>query len=256
VQRSFQTAQGILGELNNVLAGRSSKCDDLLAMYNLFATAPTYDVSKQSTDVQTAYGLYREGVDTINSTAPKVNRICGGQGGGVIDKIDLGLVQKSAGQAVGLFGRAIDLLPPVTATLPAPKAAPTATRVASSIALSDLLVQTMDRLHVLGSYFDGAQTNLDANFCAQFQPLYNTIITEVALNQDGKAAAWIDSYGAYKVVIQYTQSKIYRAYEVCQAGGGAIGKSEFGEMRRAIDEAAIAAARAYDVMKKANLLGQ
>ena len=108
----------------------------------------------------------------------------------------------------------------------------------------------------LKSKASGAQTNLDANFCGLFEPLYQTVITEVPLNQEGKAAAWIDSYGAYKVIIQYTQNKLYRAREVCQAGGGAIGKSEFSEMRRAIDAAAIAAARAYDVLKNANLLGQ
>jgi hypothetical protein len=256
VQRSFQTAQSILGELNNIMVGRSSKCPDLMAMYGLFAAAPVYDVSQQSTDTQTAYGLYRQGVDTINATAPKIRRICEGQGGGLIDRREVQVVQKSAGQAVDMFGRASDLLPPITATLPAPVAAATAKPAISSIVLSDLLLQTMERMHTAGGHLDGAQTDLNAGFCDRFKPLYQTIITVVGLDETGRAPIWIDSYGAYKVAIGYFQNKLYRAIEVCNAGGGAIGKSEFGDMRRAADAAAVAVARAYDRLRAENLLGQ
>ncbi len=200
--------------------------------------------------------LYRQGVDTINATAAKVTRICEGQGGGIIDRQEVQVVQKSAGQAVDMFGRASDLLPPVTATLPAPVAAATATPAISSVALSDLLSQTMDRVHLMGGYLDGAQTNLDAGFCDQFKPLYQTIVTVVGLDETGRDPKWIDSYGAYQAVVAYFQNKLYRGLEVCTAGGGTIGKSEFSDMRRAVDAAAVATARAYDVLKSANLLGQ
>ena len=256
VQRSFATAQNIVGELNNILIGRTSKCSDLMAMYNLFATAPVYDVAAQVPEVRKAYGLYRQGVDLVNSTADKVRRICDGQGGGLIDVHEVQIVQKSASQATALLGQASDLLPPVTTTLPAPQATVTAAPVVSSMALSDLLLQTMERLHTTGGQLDGAQTNLDANFCGLFDPLYQTLIMPVTLNQDGKAPTWIDSYGAYRAAIAYFQNKLYRAHEVCQAGGGTIGKSEFNDMRRAVDAAAIAAARAYDRLKADNLLGQ
>jgi hypothetical protein len=255
VQRTFDNAQRLLGELNNVLRGVGGSCDVAMGKYNAIAAAPVYDVAAQASEVQTAYGLYRQGIDTVNATAQKVRRICEA-GGGAIGKLDIQEAQRSVGVAIGLLGRAIDLLPPAPAAGPEPTATPRPAAVPVNMALSDLLLQTMDRLHLMGGHFDGAQVNLDAGFCAQFEPLYQTIITEVTLNQDGKAAAWIDSYGAYKAVIQYTQSKLYRAHEVCQAGGGTIGRSEFDNMRVDIDRAAVAAARAYDVLKNANQLGQ
>lgn len=255
VQRTFDNVQRLLGELNNVLRGVGGSCDVAMSKYTAIAAAPVYDVAAQSSEVQTAYSLYRQAIDTINATAQKVRRVCEA-GGGQIGKLDLQEAQRSVGVASGLLGRAIDLLPPAPAAGSEPTATPKPAVAPVNMALSDLLMQTMDRLHLLGGHFDGAQLSLDANFCAQFEPLYKTVITEVTLNPDGKPAAWIDSYGAYKVIIQYTQSKLYRAHEVCQAGGSSIGKSEFGDMRRAIDAAAIAAARAYDVLKNANALGQ
>ena len=255
VQRTFDNAQRLLGELNNVLRGVGGSCDVAMGKYNAIAAAPAYDVAAQASEVQTAYGLYRQGIDTVNTTAQKVRRICEA-GGGAIGKLDIQEAQRSVGVAIGLLGRAIDLLPPAPAAGPEPTATPRPAAAPVNMALSDLLLQTMDRLHLMGGHFDGAQVNLDANFCAQFEPLYQTIITEVTLNQDGKAAAWIDSYGAYKAVIHYTQSKLYRAHEVCQAGGGTIGRAEFDNMRVDIDRAAVAAARAYDVLKNANQLGQ
>ena len=233
----------------------AASCDVAMGKYDAIASAPAYNVANESTDVQMAHGLYRQAIDTVNATAQKMRRICDA-GGGAIGELDIQEAQRSVSQAIGLLGQAIDLLPPAPAAATDPEPTSTPKPAAVNMALSDLLLQTMDRLHLMGGHFDGAQTNLDANFCGLFEPLYKTIITEVVLNQDGKAPAWVDSYGAYKAVIQYTQNKLYRAHEVCQAGGSAIAKSEFGEMRRAIDAAAIAAARAYDVMKNAGLLGQ
>jgi hypothetical protein len=59
-----------------------------------------------------------------------------------------------------------------------------------------------------------------------------------------------------KVIVSFFQNKLYRARKVCDAGGGQIGKAEFGEMRQAIEVAAIACARTYDQLRLKNLLGQ
>jgi hypothetical protein len=255
VKITFNNVQSLLGELNNVLAGMGGSCAIVNANYDAIATAPTYDVSQQSSDVQTAYGLYRQGVDTINESAYKVRRVCL-QGGGPIDKLDIQVGQKSAGEALGPLGRAIDLLPPVTTTLAQSTPKPTATPVPQKMALSDLLILTIERMHGVGGLLDGAQLNLDANFCQQFGPQYQTIITKVILDKTDKPAGWVAQYNAYEFDIVYFQNKLFRAKEVCAAGGGKIGKDEFSDMRRNADVAAAAVARAYDELKKADLLGQ
>ena len=111
-------------------------------------------------------------------------------------------------------------------------------------------------MQIVGGLLDGAQTNFSAGFCDQFMPQYRTIITVVALNESGRAPTWIDSYGAYKAAIQYLQNKLYRAREVCDAGGSAIGKAEFNDMRGAVNASINALAHAYDRLGAKNLLGQ
>ncbi len=253
VKITFNNVQTLLGELNNVMAGYGGRCSVAMGDYDAIATAPTYDVSGQSNDTQTAYALYRQAIDLINSTADKVRRVC--QGGGAIDKLDIQVAQKSAGDALGPLGHAIDLLPP--AVLPTPGTVKaTATPVPQKIALSDLLLKTMDQMHNVGGILDGAQLNLDSNFCSSFVPQYQTIITIVNLDQNNREAVWAAQYNTYKLAISYFQNKLYRAKEVCDAGGGKIGKDEFSNMRRDVDVSAFTVARAYDELKRANLLGR
>jgi hypothetical protein len=122
--------------------------------------------------------------------------------------------------------------------------------------LSDLLINTRDGIHTVASLLDGAQTNLDAGFCQQFVPQYNTLVSQVILNDAGRDPGWVEQYNAYKVIVNFFQSKLYRAREVCDGGGGKIGPAEFGEMRQSAEAAAFACARAYDQLKAKNLLGQ
>jgi hypothetical protein len=241
--------------INGVMVGAEYTCEQFLGRYNSIAQAPTYDVQNQSQDVQTAYSHYRNAIDTIKTQLYELWRSCD-RGGSAVDKLKWGEAVHGLDEAIGILDHAIKLLPAASPSGPEPTAAPTPTVQASSIALSDLLLQTMDRMHTVGGILDGAQTNLDAGFCGQCMPLYKTIIAAVTLNESGRDPKWVDSYGAYKVAIQYFQSKLYHAREVCDAGGGAIGRSEFSDMRRAVDAAAITIARAYDELKAKNLLGQ
>jgi hypothetical protein len=241
--------------INGVMVGARYTCEQFLGHYNSIVQSPVYDVQNQSQEVQAAYGYYRKAVDTIETQLYELWRTCD-RGGGVVDKLKWGEGVAGLNEAIGIADRAVKLLPTPSPRSPEPTAAPTPTAQASSIALSDLLLQTMDRMHTVGGLLDGAQTNLDAGFCGQAMPLYKTIIAVVTLDESGRDPKWIDSYGAYQVAIQYLQSKLYRAREVCDAGGGAIGPSEFSDMRRAVDAAAITIARAYDELKAGKLLGQ
>jgi len=253
VQLSFKAGQIVLGEINNVIAGRGGSCDIVVPQYTLLVNAPAYDVSRQSSETQAAYDLYRQGVERVKVTAPKVLRVC--QGGGAIDKLDIAEAQKGISDAITFFGRASDLLP-APAALPTVVVRPTATSVVSTLALSDLLVQTRDRIRVVTGLLDGAQTNLDAGFCQQFVPQYNAVITPVTLNETGHPPAWGEQYNAYKVIISFFQNKLYHLREVCDAGGGQIGPAEYGEKRQAAEVANNALAKAYDQLNRAGLLGQ
>lgn len=241
--------------INGVMVGARYTCEQFLGRYNSIVQAPTYDVQNQPPEVQTAYSHYRNAVDTIKTQLHELWRTCD-RGGGIVDKLKWGEGVQGLNEAIGILDRAVKLLPATSPSSPEPTAAPAPTVQASSIALSDLLLQTMDRMHTVGGLLDGAQMNLDAGFCGQAMPLYKTIIAIVTLNESGRDPTWIDSYGAYQAASQYFQSTLYRAREVCDAGGGAIGRSEFSDMRRAVDVSAIVIARAYDQLKAKNLLGQ
>src|SRR5262249_26639542 len=84
VPPAFTAAQIILGEINTTSAGKAGLCDIAIPQVDLIAIAPIYDVTQQCTDVQTGYGPYRQGIERVQATAPKVRRGC--QGGGVIDR--------------------------------------------------------------------------------------------------------------------------------------------------------------------------
>ncbi len=243
----------IQGEINNAMAGRRGDCNLAIPQYDLITSAPAYDVGAQSAETQAAYDLYQHGIERVKATAPKIRRVC--QGGGNIGNLDLFDAAKGISDALAFFGRARDLLP-AAAPLPTVVAKPTATPVISSMALSDLLVKTRDQVRLVTGLLDGAQTNLDAGFCQQFVPLYNSIITPVTLNEAGHPAAWAEQYSAYKIIISFFQNKLYRVREACEAGSGKIGPAEFRELRQAAEAANNALARAYDQLNNKNLLGQ
>jgi hypothetical protein len=187
VQLAFTAGQIIQGEINNSLAGQGGDCNIVIPQYNLLTSAPTYNVGSQSAETQAAYDLYRQGVERVKATAPKIRRVC--QGGGRIDKLDIAEAHQGISDAITFFGRASDLLP-VAAPVPTAVAKPAATKATSTIALSDLLVKTRDDIRAVGSMLDGAQTKLDAGFCQQFGLQYAAIINPVTLNAEGRDPTW------------------------------------------------------------------
>ncbi len=106
------------------------------------------------------------------------------------------------------------------------------------------------------TYLDSAQLKLEGGLCTEIVSHYTIVINEAFYDTAGKPATWVDAYGAYKASILYFRNKLYRAWEVCNAGGGTIGKAEFSEMRVGVNASINALAHAYDQLKNANLLGQ
>lgn len=247
VHQTLEVAQRLMGELNGVLSGRGGSCEVAIAKYDAIATAPVYDAARLSPEGQAAYGLYREAIDTINVTAPKVRRICE-RGGGAIGRLDIQEAQRSVGVAIGLLGRASDLLPAATAPNLSTDIVPTATakpQPVSAAALADLIKSTFEHMQAVGGLMDGAQLKYEAGTCAEILRHFNAVANIAQYDVTGQPDTVREGYAGYRDGSWYFKNKAYRLKEVCDAGGGAIGKNEFGEMRAAINFAISVVARAY-----------
>lgn len=247
VRQTLETAQRLLGELNGVLAGRGGSCEIAIAKYDAIAAAPAYDAAGLSPEGQSAYGLYREAIDTVNQTAPKVRRICE-RGGGAIGRLDIQEAQRSVGAAISLLGRASDLLPAATAPNLSTDVVPTATakpQPVSAAALADLIKSTFEHMQAVGGLMDNAQLNYDAGTCAEILRHFNAAANIAQYDVIGQPDTVREGYAGYQGGAGYFKSKAYRLKEVCDAGGGGIGKNEFGDIRGAINFAIGVVARAY-----------
>jgi hypothetical protein len=84
-------------------------CADFFRQFNGIVNGPTFDVSGQSSAVQSAYGLYRQALAVAGSKATVFNDICS-SGGGVVGKLDVLVEIKLLDQALGLLDQAYRLL--------------------------------------------------------------------------------------------------------------------------------------------------
>ena len=73
IEQSFNAARGIVSHLNEMASGAGVEvCAPLIAKYQGIHTAPTYDVTGQSTEVQNAYAAYRNGISIVDTLGAKI----------------------------------------------------------------------------------------------------------------------------------------------------------------------------------------
>ncbi len=84
-------------------------CEPLLADYYAVVNAPVYDVSGQPSNVQGAYGMYRQAVTIVAEKIAKIRDICEA-GGGSMSDLDFAISRTSIADASNLMGTAIGLL--------------------------------------------------------------------------------------------------------------------------------------------------
>ena len=92
-----------------VSVGRVERCEPFVDEYNIIANAPTYDVSAQSANIQTAYSLYRNAIETVLPRITPVAEMCN-KGGGVLNKLDFFTAQRPLKEAESYLTQALNLL--------------------------------------------------------------------------------------------------------------------------------------------------
>ncbi len=107
-EQAFSTAQAIVGLLDQMSGGGVELCAPLIEKYQSIHTAPTYDMNSQSNEAQQAYGLYRQGIDLMDTKSGTI--LSCGQGNGPIGGIELGMARQTVSRAIDLFGRARDVI--------------------------------------------------------------------------------------------------------------------------------------------------
>src|SRR3972149_5195171 len=90
--------------------GNPEACAPFLDDFFSVIDAPEYDVSGQPSNVQGAYGLYRQAIAIVDDQLGKIATICL-TGGGVIGPLDFDLARIAVNDAGSLLGQAIGLLP-------------------------------------------------------------------------------------------------------------------------------------------------
>jgi hypothetical protein len=105
VRHTIELVNGFKG----ALFGGGESCADFFRQFNGIVNGPTFDVSGQPSNVQSAYGLYRQALAVAGSKATVFNDICS-SGGGVVGKLDVLVEIKLLDQALDLLGQAERLL--------------------------------------------------------------------------------------------------------------------------------------------------
>ncbi|HLF27479.1 MAG TPA: hypothetical protein VJG32_14185 [Anaerolineae bacterium] len=110
VQETQNHVYSIGGAMDRIYhEGRPEACAPLLEDYFSVVAAPEYDVSGQPSNVQGAYGLYREGIGIIADKLGKIRDLCLG-GGGYIDALEFDLARMAVNDAGSRLGAALGLL--------------------------------------------------------------------------------------------------------------------------------------------------
>jgi hypothetical protein len=104
-----QTAEYAV-EIKKAIFSGGESCDDLFRQFNGILNAPTYNVAGQSSQIQTAYALYRQAVDYVAvSKAAVVDGVCKA-GGGNVGKLDVYFLLKQMDQTLSYLDQATGLL--------------------------------------------------------------------------------------------------------------------------------------------------
>jgi len=98
------------GAMDRLYQGAGSEaCAPFLADFYAVTNAPTFDVSAQPSNVQTAYALYRDGIAIIADRVNSIRLVCEA-GGGYVNPLDFDIARTAVNDAGGRLGEALNLL--------------------------------------------------------------------------------------------------------------------------------------------------
>jgi hypothetical protein len=90
-------------------SGQTQECEPFVNEHNVLASAPAYDVSAEPASVQSAYALYRQGIDLAMSKTSAVVDMCN-RGGGTLGNLDFATSIQKMKQAQAFLNQAAGLL--------------------------------------------------------------------------------------------------------------------------------------------------
>jgi hypothetical protein len=194
------------GVLDQMFQGGAELCAPLLEKYQSLHNAPQYDMSNQPAQMQQAYALYRQGIDLVDSEAAKM-QACG-HGGGAIGHSDSGTLHRVFAQAADLFRQAID-----------------STKRASGVSPSMPLADAVARVHTAMSYV--RRVFQFGGECGPFLDEYNILANAPTYDVSAQPANVQTAYGLYRQALELAMPKILLAVDVCNKGGGSVGRLDY-----------------------------
>jgi hypothetical protein len=213
IEQSFNAALGIVSHINEMAGGAGVEvCAPLIAKYQGIHNAPTYDMAGQSTEMQNAYAAYRNGVNLVDTLGPKI--LSCGQNGGPIGALDLGAMQYPLRKAVESFGQARDW-----------------TQRAVTISADSSLIDAVKRVQTAISQIDLAYQRAGSGQtedCDPFINEHNILVNAPAYDVSAEPAHIQNAYALYRHGIELALTKTSIVVDMCNRGGGLLGRLDYG----------------------------
>lgn len=111
ITRTRLAVEAIGGQMDGMYHGTAGSCEALRANYQVAVNAPTYDVSAQPSNVQGAYGLYRQAIAIIVEHITQYDQMCAG-GGGSVGKLAFDIARGKINEAGSLLTNAFNMIVP------------------------------------------------------------------------------------------------------------------------------------------------
>ncbi|MFN8594720.1 MAG: hypothetical protein U0559_00845 [Anaerolineae bacterium] len=202
----------MIGLINQMAGGGGvENCAPLIAQYQSVQQAPTYDVTGQVNEIQQAYAAYRNGISILETRGATI--LSCGQNGGPIGPLDLGPVNKTVSKAVDAFGQARDWAKRAVPIAPNSSLLDAARRVQLAISQLDLAYQ----------HAGSGQTQE----CDPFIKEHNLLVNAPTFDVSAEPPNVQNAYALYRQGIELTLSKTSIVVEMCNRGGGLVGKLDF-----------------------------
>ena len=210
-QQGLDTVLGMTGILDQMIGGGAELCAPLQQKFQSIIAAPSYDVSGQSSEMQQAYGYYRQGIDLVNSRAVTVQEC--GRGGGAIGRNDLGTLHRVYAQAAGMFGQAVDWA-----------------KRAVTISANSPLIDAVRRIQTAISQLDLAYQHAgsgQSQDCDEFIHEHNVLVNAPTYAVGNEPSNVQSAYALYRQGIDLALSRTSIVVDMCNRGGGRLGDLDF-----------------------------
>jgi hypothetical protein len=229
IEQSFNTAQVIIGLLDQMIAGGGGElCAPLIEKYQSVHSAPTYDMTGQSNEARQAYDAYRNGIRLLDSRADLI--LGCGQTGGPIDTLNLGLIHNPAGHAVNSFAQALETLKlaPGMSTL-----SPLESAIVRTLHSVDGMNNIVNQL-ISGKGRGGpSQIKAGDTFCTQLVAYHNAI-QNFTMDPADQSPSTQEAYRLYQEALAHYETDVSSFPKTCIAGEVTVSTTSMGNLKKLI----------------------